>query len=174
MDLADGTTRQFLYDAAGNVISDRLGARDYGYTHDAANRMSSFAVNGIVFAAYEHNALGQQVVNRQLQNGQTIHSIHDAAGQRIAEYLCNDATGTGTLIREYIWAGDMLVAVFENNALYFVRTDHIRRPVFATDDAGVIVWEATYLPFGGVHTSAGPNSDLRFPLGGEPVPRTAS
>ena len=68
----------------------------------------------------------------------------------------------------------MLVAVFENNALYFVRTDHIGRPVFATDDAGVIVWEATYLPFGGVHTSTGPNSDLRFPLGGEPVPRTAS
>ncbi len=25
------------------------------------------------------------------------------------------------------------------------------------------VWEATYLPFGGVHTSTGPNSNLRFP-----------
>ncbi len=57
----------------------------------------------------------------------------------------------------------MIVGVVENGTLYFVRTDHIGRPVFATDDAGVKVWEATYLPFGGVHTSTGPNSALRFP-----------
>ncbi len=57
----------------------------------------------------------------------------------------------------------MIVGVVENGALYFVRTDHIGRPVFATDDAGVKVWEATYLPFGGVHSSTGPNPNLRFP-----------
>ncbi|MEJ6401880.1 RHS repeat-associated core domain-containing protein [Yoonia sp. 2307UL14-13] len=163
IDLATGNARQFLYDGAGNVISDKVGAREYGYTYDAANRMSSFAVNGVVFAAYEYNHLGQQVVNRQVQNGQTIHSIHDAAGQRIAEYLYNDTTATSTLIREYIWANNMVVGVVENGALYYVRTDHIGRPVFATDDMGAKVWTASYLPFGGVEASSGPNPDLRFP-----------
>lgn len=43
------------------------------------------------------------------------------------------------------------------------RTDHIGRPVFATNSAGVKVWEATYLPFGGVHTSAGNLPTARFP-----------
>jgi RHS repeat-associated protein len=35
--------------------------------------------------------------------------------------------------------------------------------VFATDSTGVKVWEASYLPFGGVHTSTGVNINLRFP-----------
>ena len=54
--------------------------------------------------------------------------------------------------------------MFENGQLYAVRTDHIGRPVFATNaSTGAVVWEASYLPFGGVNTSTGPNSDLRFP-----------
>ncbi len=57
----------------------------------------------------------------------------------------------------------MIVGVVENGTLDDVRTDRIGRAVFATDDAGVKVWEATYLPVGGVHTSSGPNSNLRFP-----------
>lgn len=47
--------------------------------------------------------------------------------------------------------------------MYYVRSDHIGKPVFATDATGTKVWEATYLPFGGVHTSSGANIDLRFP-----------
>ena len=40
---------------------------------------------------------------------------------------------------------------------------HAERPVLAMDTAGAKVWEASYLPFGGVETSTGANSDLRFP-----------
>ncbi len=45
------------------------------------------------------------------------------------------------------------VAVVENGQTYYIRTDPIGRPVFATDSTGVKVWEVRYLPFGGVHTS---------------------
>ncbi len=161
--LSTGVERRFTYDGAGNVIATNRGALAHSYTYDAANRMSSFAVNGVVQAQYQYNHLGQQVVRHLTASGQTIHSVHDALGNRIAEYDYDPGTGTSTLIREYIWAGGMIVGVVENGTLYFVRTDHIGRPVFATDDAGVKVWEATYLPFGGVHTSSGLNSDLRFP-----------
>ena len=92
-----------------------------------------------------------------------IHSLHDAAGNRIAEYDYDESLGTSTLIREYIWADGMVVAVVEAGQIYFVRTDHIGRPVFATDDLGAVVWEASYLPFGGVQTSTGANTNLRFP-----------
>ncbi|MGB7271447.1 MAG: RHS repeat-associated core domain-containing protein [Albidovulum sp.] len=54
------------------------------------------------------------------------------------------------------------VAVVEGGQIYFIRTDHIGRPVFATNDLGVKVWEASYLPFGGVHVATG-GIDLRFP-----------
>ena len=55
------------------------------------------------------------------------------------------------------------VAVVENGVVYYIRTDHIGRPVLATDGVGTQVWETTYLPFGGVHTSSAGNMDLRFP-----------
>jgi RHS repeat-associated protein len=47
--------------------------------------------------------------------------------------------------------------------VYFVRTDKISRPVFATNATGAKVWEVTYLPFGGVRTSSGLPIDARFP-----------
>ena len=47
--------------------------------------------------------------------------------------------------------------------VYYIRTDHIGRPVFATNASGVKVWSATYLPFGGVHVSTGNLPSARFP-----------
>ncbi|NKB16724.1 MAG: hypothetical protein HC774_07490 [Sphingomonadales bacterium] len=47
---------------------------------------------------------------------------------------------TGALIREYVWLGWEPIAVIECGAIAFVRTDHIGRPVFATNATGVKVW----------------------------------
>ena len=80
-------------------------------------------------------------------------------GNRIAEY--NEATGA--LIREYVWLDGAPVAVREGGVSYFVRVDHIGRPVFATNSTGTKVWTATYLPFGGVQTTTGSPITLRFP-----------
>jgi len=144
-------------------VSCTPSAREYGYGYNAANRMESMSLSGVVQAEYEYNALGQQVIRTLTQAGQTIHSLHDLDGNRIAEYDYDDVAGTSSLIREYVWMNGQVVAVIEGGAVYYVRTDHIGRPVFATDGAGTKVWEASYLPFGGVHTSSGSNIDLRFP-----------
>jgi RHS repeat-associated protein len=85
--------------------------------------------------------------------------VFDSQGRRIAEY--NE--GTGALIREYVWMGWEPVAVIEGGVTSFVRTDHIGRPVFATNTAGVKVWTATYDPFGGVRTTVGTPINARFP-----------
>ena len=47
--------------------------------------------------------------------------------------------------------------------MLFLRSDHIGRPVFATDVSGVKVWTAAYLPFGGVRVSTGTPPTARFP-----------
>jgi hypothetical protein len=59
-------------------------------------------------------------------------SIYDTSGNRIAEYEIDALAGTSTLLREYVWAGDRILAVIEDGAIHHVRTDHIGRPVFAT------------------------------------------
>jgi RHS repeat-associated protein len=48
--------------------------------------------------------------------------------------------------------------------LYYVASDHLSRPVMMTDDTKAIVWQATFLPFGAVHTITGSAAnDNRFP-----------
>jgi len=59
--------------------------------------------------------------------------------------------------------GDRPVAVVESRQLYYIRTDHIGRPVFATDVTTTKVWEVSYLPFGGVHVASLGARELRFP-----------
>ncbi|MFA9231189.1 MAG: RHS repeat-associated core domain-containing protein [Microgenomates group bacterium] len=146
------------YDGAGNVTLDNRPRGGYSYTYDAAGRMATFSINGVLQASYRYDNLGRQV-SRALTGGLTIHSVFDSAGNRIAEY--NQATGA--LIREYIWLNGAPIAVVEGGVIYYIRTDHIGRPVFATNAAGVKVWTASYLPFGGVRTSTGTPITLRFP-----------
>ena len=167
--VAGGNPRVLTYDAAGNVTIDQRGADTYVYAYNAANRMQSATKNGVLQAEYVYNAMGQQVIRRV--GGQTIHTIHDLDGNRIAEYDYNPTTQVSTLLREYIWMNGLPVAVVENGAVYYVRTDNIGRPVFATDATGAKVWEVSYLPFGGVHVATNflteglptTNPDLRFP-----------
>ncbi len=161
--IAGPTARTFTHDAAGNVTYDDRTGVGYGYDYDTAGRMESFSINGVIQAEYGYNPQGQQVLRRLTQTGQTFHVIFDADGNRLAEYEVDELEGTHTLLREYIWMGDVPIAVVENDQFYLIRTDHIGRPVFATDVSGAKVWEATYLPFGGVHASTGDPIKLRFP-----------
>jgi len=157
--LGAGGTRSLGYDAAGNVVSDNRAGGPYGYSYDAAGRLASVSVGGVVQAEYRYNWLGQQAIRSFPGSGQSIHSVYGPDGNRIAEF----DGGTGALIREYVWFDGAPVAVIEGGVVYFVRSDHIGRPVFATTSAGTVVWTASYLPFGGVHVTSGAPIDLRFP-----------
>ena len=75
----------------------------------------------------------------------------------------DEVAGTSTLMREYIWMDGMPVAVVQGGVVYYIRVDHIGRPVFATDDTGAKVWEALYHPFGSVETITSSSINLRFP-----------
>ncbi|WP_170157861.1 RHS repeat domain-containing protein [Litoreibacter meonggei] len=160
---ASAAVRTFTHDAAGNVTYDDRSGTGYGYDYDAAGRMDTFSIFGVAQEEYQYDAVGQQVVRRLTQDGVEHHSFFGPGGQRISEYEVPIGTKTKTLLREYVWLGDIPVAVIENSQVYYVRADHIGKPIFATDSLGAKVWEATYLPFGGVHTSTGTPMNLRFP-----------
>ena len=100
--------------------------------------MATFSINGVLQASYKYDFAGRQVV-RALSGGATIHSVFDADCNRIAEY---DQT-SGALIREYVWFDGAAIAVIEGGVVYYIRSDHIGRPVFATNGAGVQVWPPT-------------------------------
>ncbi|MCA0271704.1 MAG: hypothetical protein LCH69_06510 [Proteobacteria bacterium] len=58
----------------------------------------------------------------------------------------------------------------EGGQIFFIRTDHIGRPVFATNNLGVKFWEASYLPCGGVHVATGGIALGLRPFGAENSP----
>ena len=155
-----GHTRTFTYDAAGNTTYDQRTAVDgYGYTYNAANRMDTIAKNGVVQAEYKYNALGQQVIRQLNGQGITINAAYDLDGNRIAEYNAQ----TSTLLAEYVWLNGQPIAAVSGGQTYYVRSDHIGRPSFATDGTGAVVWDASYKPFGEVDTSTGAPINLRYP-----------
>jgi RHS repeat-associated protein len=121
--------------------------------------MASMSINGVLQGTYKYDFAGRQAIRTTTSPAVTIHSVFAAQGRRIAEY--NQATGA--LIREYVWMGWEPVAVIEGGVTSFVRTDHIGRPVFATNTAGTQVWTASYMPFGGVRTTTGTPINARFP-----------
>ncbi len=114
-------------------------------------------------AEYKYNYLGQQAIRTLTQTGQVINSVYGPDGNRMAEFDFDPVSKVSTLLREYVWFEGKPIAVIEGGAVYYVRSEHIGKPVFATDATGAKVWEATYLPFGGVHTSSGSPINLRFP-----------
>ena len=158
--LAAGGARAFTYDAAGNVTLDNRTGDGYGYGYNSAGRLSEFRINGVLQASYKYDALGRQAIRTLTSpTAITIHSVFDSQSRRIAEY--NESTGA--LIREYVWNGWEAIAVIEGGVISYVRTDHIGRPVFATNSTGAVVWTNTYLPFGGVRTTTGIPIEARFP-----------
>lgn len=149
----------------GSIVSDNTIDLDFGYND--ARRLTTVSKNGSQRAEYYYDTQGRQVVRRLLTSGDTIHNIFDVDGNRIAEYEYDASNSTSTILREYIWMMGEPVAVVEYTGgtptLYYVRTDHIGRPTFATNGSGTVVWTLEYLPFGQVRASTGSPIDLRFP-----------
>ena len=59
--------------------------------------------------------------------------------------------------------------MIEGGVVSFIRTDHIGRPVYATNAAGIKVWTASYTPFGGVRITGTPLRAPSAPLAPTPA-----
>jgi RHS repeat-associated protein len=159
------TLRSFTHDAAGNIATDVQGGVTTAYTYNNADRLASFTKGGTQVGAYVYNALGQLVirtVTNAVPSGVTVY-FYDQQGHVIAEF---DGV-TAQLKREYIWLGDMPIAVIDPgtpSTSYYVHADHLNRPIAMTDASKAFVAKATWLPFGGLHSYTGTEGiDLRFP-----------
>ena len=159
------TIRSFGYDASGDINSDANASFTWTYGYDVEGRLSSATAGTTSKGVYTYDALwrlAKRVVTNTTPSGET-HFIHNLQDHIIAE---TDSTGATT--REYIWLGDLPVAVVDDvdttPVIYFVHTDHLYRPVAMTDGTASVVWSALYKPFGEVQSITGtPVLDMRFP-----------
>lgn len=148
-------SRSFSYDAAGNATAD--GSATFGY--DGAGRLTS-ASKGGTSASYAQNTLGQRV--RKTVNGVVTIFCYDESGHLLGEY-----EASGALIREYVWLGDIPVAVITAGPgtppfhYWSIHTDHLNTPrSVAHPVSGQRVWRWDSAPFGESAPDEDPDGDL--------------
>ena len=161
----DGTAYQ--YDANGNLIDDGVST----YTWNARNQLlDSFHTEGqgknkvTIGGSYTYDPFGRRaaktvdgVVTSYQWSGSRMVAERDAAGQRTHGYL-------------YDVGSFSPLQVEDANGVYQAITDHLGTPQQLTNDAGEVVWDASYEPYGKALASNDPDGDgvsieqnMRFP-----------
>ena len=154
-------SRSYSYDAAGNTVA-------YGSLAFTYNNRGRMAVTTAGYTDYLYNALGQ-MIEKSGAGGTTLF-MQDESGHLIGEY-----DGSGTLVEETVWLGDIPVATLVPNGsggvnIFYVHTDHLNSPrKIAQPGTAQLVWRWDADPFG----TAAPNQNpaglgtfpynLRFP-----------
>jgi RHS repeat-associated protein len=155
--------RTYAYDAAGNVT----GYAGLTFAYSDAGRMKSLT-SAAGTTHYTLNALGQRV--KKSGPAGTRLFVYDEAGHLLGEY-----EGSGALVQETVWLGDIPVATLRPNgggvSLWYVHTDHLNTPRrISRPSDNVIVWRWDSDPFGSTAADEDPDGDstafafnLRFP-----------
>jgi RHS repeat-associated protein len=160
-----GLTRNYSYDAAGNVLAD--GA--HSFTYNDAGRMVTASV-GANQTVYSYNAMGQRV-KKSNASGAT-YFVYDEADHLLGEYAAN-----GELIQEIVWLENIPIASIrlagagsQVDVLY-IHTDHLNAPAkISAPSTNAIVWRWDHDPYGNGAPNEDPDGNgqslqfnLRFP-----------
>lgn len=151
--------RDFTYNSDGNTTEDvRRASSTFTYDYTATGRLKTVNDAGAAVASYIYDAFERRV--SRAVGGSEVHFIYGPGGRPIAEH----DGASGSVQREYIWLGDMLIGMVEGGALYAVHGGHLGQPVLVTSASKGVVWQAETAPFGEVVPSVtGTDTGLRYP-----------
>lgn len=156
-----GLARSYGYDAAGHTQS--YSSNTFAY-NDRGRMMATNASS----TNYLYNALGQ-MIEKSGALGTTIF-VQDEAGHLIGEY-----DGSGNLIEETVWLGDIPVATLQLNGsggvnVFYVHADHLNTPrKISRPSDNQLTWRWDEDPFGTAAANQNPSGlgtfvyNLRFP-----------
>jgi RHS repeat-associated protein len=149
--ISGGLTRTYAYAPSGQTT----GYGGLTFTYMNSGRLSSVS-NGSNTTTYVLNALGQRV--KKSGTSVTLF-IYDESGHLLGEY-----DGSGNLIEETVWMGDVPVATLRPNgtgvSVYYIHTDHLNTPRRVSRPAdNAIVWRWDTEPFGTATANQDPDGD---------------
>lgn len=168
IDSISSPSRSFIYDNAGNTLTDD----QFSATYDLSGRMDTLTRAGIT-TTYAYDGFGQRIRKFSSTGADsTVVYFYDTEGHLLGEY-----DSTGAAIREYVWLGDTPVAVFMPNPtsaikpplVYYIHTDHLDTPRVVVDKNNNVRWRWMSEPFGVNVPETNPSGlgeftfNLRFP-----------
>jgi YD repeat-containing protein len=153
------TNVSFTHDDNGNITVKG----NQGFVYDQSNRLIEARLDGQLKGEYTYNALGQRA-SKTVHGTNTVVTIfhYDFDGNIFAE-----SEPDGDFTKEYLYMGSSRMAMVDvpSGDFYYFLNDHLGTPQYVTNAAGVVVWEARYLPFGQAiingHSSV--ENNFRFP-----------
>jgi RHS repeat-associated protein len=125
---SSGPVRSFAFDPNGSTTADGINT----YAYDVRGRMIQ-SVGSLDTTSYQVNALGQRVRKTGAASDVAFH--YDSKGRLVAESMA-----TGTMLKEYVWLGDMPLAVVNGAGVHFIHVDHLNTPRLMADVTGMTVW----------------------------------
>ena len=152
--ISGSETDSFTYDANGNMLTHNSPVADYTYTYNARNRRAQTFLGGNVTTDVI-NGLGQRTIQTQVSSELFVY---DEAGRLTGSY-----NGTGGVIAETVWLGDLPVAALEPAGPFYIAPDHLGAPHQIADAAGNVGWLWNHDPFGNGVPGGTFSYDLRFP-----------
>lgn len=150
-----GNIRTLTYATSGQLSQDVRDTGDtYTFTVNGAGRNAGASLNGVVAGTYLYNAFGQRV--QKVASGITAQFVFDRTG-----HLLEEANGSGTVQRDYIWLDDIPVAMVDDTGpspvIDYIHTDQSGTPQKMTDGSASIVWDNLSDPFGNSMATQGTN-----------------
>jgi RHS repeat-associated protein len=129
------------YDANGNTTGSIVGGDTFGFGYNGRNRMTVVQRDGSTVGTYTYNALGQRTAKAvTFPAASNQRFAYDEASQLQGEY--------GASSRDYIWLGNLPVAVVDTAAgassVTYVHADGLGTPRAVTDATGSSVWQLAY------------------------------
>jgi RHS repeat-associated protein len=154
--------RSYVYNAAG--MTTTYGSDTFAYNN--RGRMLGVSV-GSTSTSYLYNALGQLI--EKAASSPTNLYVYDEAGHLLGEY-----DGSGNLIEETVWLGDIPVATLQPNgsgvSINYVHSNQLNSPTKITRSSdNTLEWRIDQDPFGTAAPNQNPGSlgtfvyNLRFP-----------
>ena len=149
------------FDGIGNVTGTTSAGQTWGYGFNLRNQLTVVQANQQTIGTYVFNALGQRVAKTiTAPVAATERFAYDESNGLLAEY--------GTTNKDYIWVGDLPVAVVDGpgagNVLYYVHADGQSTPRAITTSTGAMVWEWPFTanPFGELPPTGSYTYNIRF------------
>jgi RHS repeat-associated protein len=136
---------EFQCDESGNCSRRTDGVHTVDYVYDPDNRLVRIDEDGETIAEYGYDPFGLRIW-KEVAGVRTYYLYCD-------EGLLAELDATGTVLRTYGYLpsgvfGAPPLYVREGDAVYWVHSDRIGRPLRMTDTSGRVVWSAEYDAFG--------------------------
>ncbi len=154
------------WDEDGNILSKHKDALHFGYQYDATGRLATVRkkqheIESVV--SFSYDALGRRVSKscQAADKQQSTQFFWDG------DVLLGEENSGGSL--EYLHAPNSFqpMAAFGPQGAFFLECDHLDAPHIAVNNAGTLLWTASYKAYGEVKDQEGPPGCVPFRFAGQ-------